>query len=82
MEISIKVTSIKGRYHARLYGTNGELFSEMVCVEKCDIGYICQQLCRDYDKFGPSDSKHAEWSRMRQDVKSPKGKIENIHVHG
>ena len=75
MEVNIKVTTINGEYHARLYDTNGKLFEEMACVEKCDIGYICQQLMRDYDKFGPADSAHADWTRMRQDVNYPVGKI-------
>lgn len=75
MEISIKVTTINGKHHARLFDTSGNLYEEMICECKQDIGYICQQFCRNYDKFGPSDSARAEAARMRQKVNTPVGKI-------
>lgn len=47
----IKVTKIGSRWHARLFD-RGVVHSEMACAERQDIGYICRQLNRWYDKCG------------------------------
>jgi hypothetical protein len=75
----IKVTKINGRWHARLL--EGTIVnSEMACARQEDIGYICRELLRWYDKYG-GDSTHASKSRERLNTKEtniltrPLGKI-------
>ena len=45
-----KVTSINGWFHCRLY-VNGELFHEMACERRDDIGSLCRQMMYDADKY-------------------------------
>jgi len=61
--LSVSVVRINKRYHARLF-VNGELLSEWACQYKCDVGYICRQLLRWYDKTG-GKSEYAKASRAR-----------------
>lgn len=79
INLDIKVTKINGRWHARLLeGT--KVNSEMACARREDIGYICRELLRWYDKCG-GGSTYAGKSRERLNTKetnirtSPLGKI-------
>lgn len=76
-EISIKVTTINGRHHARIYREDGTVHSEMACAEKQDVGYICRELARWYDKRG-GESEQCSASRDRSAKKKqpqPVGRI-------
>jgi hypothetical protein len=64
MEPTIKVTKIKDRYHARLL-CGDKVIDEMACASQLDIGWICREMLRWYDKNG-SDSKFASAARKRQ----------------
>ena len=73
----ITVTKIKARWHARLTA-NGVLHSEMACAKREDIGYICRELSRWYDKCGGmSEEAHATRERMGKltNATGPVGKI-------
>ena len=79
INLDIKVTKINGRWHARLLeGT--KVNSEMACARREDVGYICRELLRWYDKCSGS-STYAGKSRERLNTKetnirtSPLGKI-------
>ena len=74
-EPEIKVTKIKNRYHARLiYEQN--IIDEMACQEKQDIGFICKQLMRWFDKSLFEHSKYASACRSRESSNNqPLGKI-------
>jgi hypothetical protein len=63
MDPVIKVTKIKNRWHARLW-YNNKPGSEMACDTKLDIGWICRELMRWWDKCGGS-SYHAHKARER-----------------
>ena len=71
--MEIKVTRIKNRFHARLY-VNGKVFDEMACTEKKDIGFICREMLRWYDKGLGPHSDFASAARSRQTPRPP-GKI-------
>lgn len=72
--LNIKVTRLGRRYHARLF-VNGKVRDEWACQLKQDVGYVCWQLLRWYDKTG-GKSAWASASRMRpKNGKAPKGKI-------
>jgi len=68
----IKVTKIKNRFHARLF-VNEKVYDEMACSFKRDIGYICREMLRWYDKNG--GSKWSSAVRKRRGVDTPLGKI-------
>jgi len=69
----IKVTKINCWYHARLF-VNGKLYDESACELRQDIGFICRDLLRWFDKMG--GNKHSHASRHRQKVyNKPAGKI-------
>ena len=70
--LTIKVTRINDRWHARLL-RGQEIIDEMACRLQCDIGYICREMLRWYDKMGGVD-KFAEAARSRQTL-CPSGKI-------
>lgn len=71
-EVTIKVTTIGDRYHARLL-MNNDVLDEMACEEKCDIGYISRQMLRWHDKCGGT-SEFASAVRDRMyDEKYPQG---------
>lgn len=73
-EVRIKVTTIAGRYHARLL-RGVEVIDEMACAETEDITWICRELLRWYCKLG-GVSDFAEASRERhRESKPPVGKI-------
>ena len=62
--LSIKVTFIKNRWHARLLdGT--KILDEMACTARQDIGWICREMLRWYNKNGGT-SKWASEARKRQ----------------
>lgn len=65
MNLSIKVTRINNRFHARLYQED-KVIDEMACELKCDIGWICREMLRWFDKNG-GVSRWAMNARKRQD---------------
>ena len=70
--LSIKVTKIGTKYHARLLeGT--KVLDEMACRLRIDIGWICREMLRWNSKSG-SDSKWADFARKNQQS-NPIGKI-------
>lgn len=70
-----KVTKINDRWHARLLQlADDELFDEMACDNKENIGYICCTMLRWADKMGWS-SPMAHAARERQKSKPAPGKI-------
>ena len=71
--LSVKVTKINKNYHARLF-VNGKIGSEWACRNRRDIGYICRQLLRWYDKMG-GVSTYAEKSRHRGKTSVPIGTV-------
>lgn len=75
MDISteIKVTRINNRYHARLF-INGNLYDEMACQYRSDIGWICREMLRWADKNGFSND-HTSSARGRQDTQITHGKV-------
>lgn len=74
MEPEIKVTHIKNRYHIRLL-CDGKIIDEMACDAKQDIGVVCKELMRWYDKTH-GDSLYAEKARLREStVRDNFGKI-------
>jgi hypothetical protein len=69
---TVKVTRIKNRYHARLWW-EGKIFDEMACSSKADIGWICREMLRWFDKLGGT-SPFASAARKRQQVPA-EGKV-------
>lgn len=67
MDPEIKVTKINSRWHARLT-YKGEVWDEMACANRVDIGYICRTMMRWFDKNGGC-SKVASDSRRRLNQK-------------
>lgn len=76
--LSIKVTNINNQYHARLF-LGDKIIDEMSCCEKIDIGWICREMLRWYDKSFYPYSKFASKSRERQSS-SPIGKVQYIGI--
>lgn len=70
--LKLKVTRISDRWHARLY-RDDNIIDEMACNLQCDIGYICREMLRWYDKLGEIDD-FAAAARRRQ-LCSPVGRI-------
>lgn len=68
----IKVTRIKNRWHARMI-VGGVVRDEMACMNRVDIGWICREMLRWYDKGGGT-SLFAWAARHRQWV-APQGKV-------
>ena len=68
----IKVTKINKRFPARLI-INGAIHDEMACSSKRDIGYICREMLRWYDKSG--GSKWSSSSRKNRGIDTPINKI-------
>lgn len=73
--LEIKITRIGGLYHARLWeGT--ELRDEMACVLKEDIGYICREMMRWFDKGGGNvESSNCRKRMWRKGGHTAKGRI-------
>ena len=72
--LNIKVTFIKNRGHARLL-EGSKILDEMACSTRQDIGWICREMLRWYDKNG-GISKWASEARKRQnDTLYPIGKV-------
>lgn len=63
VEHEIKVTTIFGKYHVRVY-TNGIVNQEGVCKLREHIGITADNLLRDEDKCG-NISKFATFARNR-----------------
>ncbi len=61
-ELTVKVTTIKGKHHARLF-VDGKFFDEMSCELREDIGWICREMLRWYDKSGGNRFSHAARKR-------------------
>ena len=73
-DLEIKVVKIKHRWHARLL-VQGKLHEESACELKEDIGFMCREMLRWFDKLG-GISKLASSSRRRQNrSKAPVGRI-------
>lgn len=70
--LEIKVTKIRNRWHARLL-EGSKILDEMACMSKLDIGWICKEMLRWYDKNG-GISKFAMEARKRHRG-SPTAKI-------
>jgi hypothetical protein len=49
-----------------------EIYDEMACTQRIDIGYICRTMLRWFDKCGGM-SKFAERARHRLNTKPPFG---------
>lgn len=73
-KLDIKVTKIGQRYHARLYKHDGTILDEMACRTRLDIGWICREMLRWFDKNG-GISKFAMASRKRQRNAAPVDKV-------
>lgn len=71
--VEIKVTSICGRFHARLFADDGTILDEMACSLKRDIGWIYREMLRWQDKLGNSNEQ-TKSARRRQSL-SPIGKV-------
>lgn len=72
MEPEIKVTRIANRWHARMT-VGGEIRDEMACELRVDIGSICREMLRWYQKLGGRSV--AASARKRQTASGAKGKI-------
>jgi len=73
-EPEIVVTRIKNRWHARLVN-NGKVFDEMACDCSADIGLICKERLRWFNKRG-NESKFADKARHRESTaRMQEGKI-------
>ncbi len=74
MDLEIKVTNINNKFHSRLY-VNNEVYDEMACECKEDIGWISREMLRWYSKCG-GVSQFAESARIRQrNSTNPIGKV-------
>lgn len=76
-EYTIKVTSIKGNWHCRLF-RKGVVVDEMACANRIDIGYCCRDMLRWVSKGGGM-SRLADASRKRQ-KRGPYGPVK-YHKH-
>ena len=73
--LDIKVTKIRNRWHARLL-EGSTILDEMACLNRLDIGWICREMLRWYDKYGGKYSKFAIKARERQrKTEYPLGKV-------
>ena len=72
-EPQINVVKIADRWHARLL-IGDEVRDEMACKLQCDIGWICREMLRWYDKLG-GQSEFAASARRRQISCKPVGKV-------
>lgn len=72
MEPSIKVTRIGTRWHARML-VGGVVRDEMACQLREDIGWICREMLRWYQKMGGA-SIFAAAARKRQ-ISGAKGRV-------
>lgn len=71
-KLKIKVTKIGSLWHARLSEDN-RVISEYACECKEDIGWICREMLRWFDKLG-GISKFASAARSRQ-IGAPRGRV-------
>lgn len=71
-KLEVKVTRIRNRWHARLID-GSVVIDEMACSCRSDIGYICREMLRWYDKNGGL-CRLAMAARKRQ-VSPPIGRI-------
>jgi len=77
MSLRIKVTKINNRWHSRLF-ENDNVIDEMACVKSEDIGWICREMLRWYDKMSDNSDELAKSARKRQTSK-PIGQIYYSH---
>lgn len=75
--LSLNVKFIKNRWSAILY-LNGKIIDKMACSNKKDIGFICREMLRWYDKMG-GISDWAKAARYRQ-KEGPVGQVW-YHTH-
>ena len=73
--LELKVTRV-GRVWIGALKVNGVVNSNMACNKKCDIGYMCREMLRWFDKLG-GNSKWARSARKRQ-CGMPSGKVWRI----
>ena len=73
MNITIKVTRVNFKWHARALSEDGKVLDEMACEKRVDIGWICREMLRWQSKVG-TDCPHADAARKRH-VASPIGKV-------
>lgn len=71
-KVYILTTFIKNKWHCRLFKEDN-LLDEMACINKKDIGWICREMLRWYDKTW-GDSNFAYVGRHKHHGK-PTGKI-------
>jgi len=73
-KINIQVTRMGNRWIGVLTENDKEI-DRMACFLKSDIGWICREMLRWYDKLG-GDSAWAESARKRQtETPKPRGKV-------
>lgn len=75
-ELEVKVTRIKNRWHARLI-QDDKLLDEMACQCRQDIGYICRQMMRWFNKTG-GVSQYAKKARDRMYKPDNRGPVRKI----
>ena len=73
MALRIKVTKINNRWHSRLF-ENDNVIDEMACVKSEDIGWICREMLRWYDKMSDNSDELAKSASKRQ-ISKPIGQI-------
>lgn len=76
--MKIRVTNIKGNYHARLFSDTGAILDEMSCKEKQDIGWICREMLRWQSKMGSIDPWATSARKRHNDDPAPVGKVEYL----
>lgn len=76
--MKIKVTNIKGGYHARLFSDQGKILDEMSCKAKADIGWICREMLRWQCKLGSTDPWARNARQHHNDDVTPKGVIKYL----
>ena len=79
-DVSIKVTRIGSKWHARLFDKEGKVIDEMAADLRIDIGHVCRTMLRWYDKCGgmsrfASSARARMWNLNKHPVGSPKGRI-------
>ncbi len=75
-KLGIKVVSMGDRWVGTLT-VDEQPFNRMACNLKQDIGWMCREMLRWYDKLG-GDSAWARAARARQ-TDAPVGKVWNVY---
>ena len=71
-DLCVSVTRMGSRWIGKLT-VKGKIFDRMACALKRDIGWMCREMLRWYDKLGGT-SEWAKSARRRQTI-SPVGKV-------